>query len=148
MQDEELRSPPLPVTRMATPDQVWGAALAEILGAPVNGVAITGADIAGALKRTASELASGKNALVMESLTGQAILLESLSAEAARDMRATDRLDFKAKRLAFFLSLQRAHLKVLGAIASLQNRARNTKRPIRHETTIGEVGRPEQLTLI
>lgn len=105
------------------PAQVWGAALARLLGTCADGVTVTRGDIADALKLCALKLQAGDKAFVMESLVGQAALLGRLMNEAASEYQATDRVDFKARRLANFLALQRAHTKVVGAIAAMQARA-------------------------
>lgn len=102
------------------PAQLWGAALAELLGSSVGGVAVNREDIADALKLCALKLHAGDKAFVMEALVGQETLLGRLMNEAAAEYRETERVDFKARRLANFLALQRARVKVLSAIAAMQ----------------------------
>ena len=102
---------------------MWSAALAELLGASVGGVAVTRADITDELELCALKLQAGDKSFVMESLAAQGILLGRLMNEAAAEYRETERLDFKAKRLAHFLALQRALLRTVGAIAAMQARA-------------------------
>ena len=101
---------------------VWSAALAELLGASVGGVAVTRADIADALRLAALKLAAGDTEFVLTSLVGQAAVLQRLTEEAAADMQATDRLDMKSVRLRNYLALSRQLQKVLSAIAAMQKR--------------------------
>lgn len=98
---------------------MWGSGLAKLLGG-AGGVAVE--DIVDALKLCALKLQAGDKAFVMESLVGQEVLLGRLMTEAAAEYRDTDRLDFKGKRLAHFLALQRAHMRVLSAIATMQSK--------------------------
>ena len=102
------------------PSHLWGSALAELLGASVGGVAVTGEDIADALKLCALKALAGDKGFVMEALVGQEVLLSRLMHEAAAEYRATERLDFKSKRLAHFLALEKAHLRALSALAAMQ----------------------------
>lgn len=102
------------------PARLFGKALAGLLSASVDGGTISADDISDSLRLCALKLRAGDKAFVMEALVGQQALLQRLMEEAAAEYQATGRVDFKARRLGNFLSIQRAHMRVLAAIASLQ----------------------------
>ncbi len=104
------------------PAHVFGKALAGLLSASADGCAVSADDIADSLRLLALKLRTGDSAYVLASLAGQAALLERLMTTAASEMDSTNRLDMKSARVKNFLSLQRAHMRVLAAIASLQAR--------------------------
>ena len=99
------------------PSLVWGSGLAKLLGGAAGGLAAE--DIADALQLCALKLQQGDKAWVLQALVGQEVLLGRLVNEAAAAYRESERLDFKGKRLAHFLALQRAHMRVLSAIANV-----------------------------
>ena len=75
------------------------------------------------LRLRALKLQAGDRSFVVESLVGQASLLQRLTEDAAAEMQATERLDMKSKRVTNYLALQRAHMRVLSAIAAMQRHA-------------------------
>ena len=105
------------------PAAVWSSTLARLLGTTADGVTVSREDIAEALRLASLKLSAGDSEFVMTTLVGQASVLQRLTEEAAREMQETERVDFKAKRVANYLALHRAHMRVLSAIATMQAKA-------------------------
>lgn len=104
------------------PAGTYGSVLAQLLGAPNDGLPVTGADLADAIRLTALKIKSGDVSFLRETLLGQAAVIEALMMEAARDYHEAEtnrNWRWGRVRLREFLALQKALLRAVEAVARL-----------------------------
>lgn len=107
------------------PARTYGTALAQLLGAPSEGLPINSDDLAEALRLTALKIESGDINFLRMTLLGQAAVVEALMMEAAREYKDSEtrgKWQWARVRLREFQQLQKAHMRTIATIAGLSNK--------------------------
>ena len=107
------------------PARTYGTALAQLLGAPSEGLPINSDDLAEALQLTALKIESGDINFLRVTLLGQAAIIEAVMMDALRDYTASEARQswqWARVRLREFQQLQKAHMRTITAIAGLSKK--------------------------